>query len=116
MKAFSRTLSQYDLVVIAYNAGIISDATLEIVMPMKAAAAWAQGAIPVVTPSAYRGVVEWIDAYGLGFVADALDDLVAVARDRAALDRATAACLAHRTEFTHEACAETVATLYARLV
>ena len=114
--AFSRALSQYDLVVIAYDAGVISDATLAVVMPMKAAAAWAQGAIPVVTPSAYRGVVEWIDAYGLGFVADSLDDLVAVAHDRAALARATDACLAHRAEFTHEAGAATVAARYEQLV
>ena len=114
--AFSRALSRYDLVVIAYGSGVISAATLGIVMPMKAAAAWAQGAIPVVTPSAYRGVVEWVDAYGLGFVADSLDDLVTVAHDRAALARAGAACLAHRQEFTHETGAETVAALYQRLV
>jgi hypothetical protein len=60
--------------------------------------------------------VEWVDEYGLGFVADSLDELLAVAHDRAAIERATQACLEHRDRFTNEAGAETVAALYDGLV
>lgn len=112
----SRVLSSYDLLYIAYDDGTITSATLAVVMPAKTASAWAQGAIPVVVPRPYRGVVEWIDAYGLGFVIDRVDDLAAIVADRAAIDRATAACLAERHRFTHEAAAAQVAACYRRVL
>lgn len=110
-----RALSSYDLMCIAYFEGVITDATLAVVMPSKAAAAWVHG-LPVVTPREYRGVVEWIDDLGIGFVVDSFDDLEAIRRDRAAIERATEACLRHRASFTHEASARRVAELYRDLV
>lgn len=112
----SRTLTRYDLMAIEYLDGTINDATLAVVMPAKTASAWAHGALPVVVPRPFRGVVEWIEEYGLGFVVDDWSQLAEIARDRAAIDRATAACLAQRHRFTHEAAAEQIAACYGALV
>jgi len=111
----SRTLTTYDLMAIEYLEGTINDATLAVVMPAKTASAWAHGALPVVVPRAYRGVVEWVEEYGLGFVVDDWAQLSSIAGDRTAIDRATAACLAERHRFTHEAAAVQIAACYQRL-
>lgn len=112
----SRVLSSYDLMYITYEPGVITEATLAVVMPAKAASAWAQGAIPVVVSRTLRGVVEWIDAYGLGFVIDQVEDLATIAADRPTIDRATAACVAQRHRFTHEAAAAQVVARYHELL
>lgn len=60
------------------------------------------GGIPVVCFPHYRGIVEWIDALGIGFVIEAWEDLRRLASDRAAIAAATERCLASRELFTNE--------------
>jgi hypothetical protein len=50
----------------------------------------------------YRGVTEWIDDLGIGFVIEDWDDVARVAADRPAIERSTARCLECRDLFTNE--------------
>ena len=113
---FSQALSTYDLLAVAYFDGAITRETLAVVMPLKAASAWAHGAIPVVVTREMQGVVEWIDQLGIGFVIEDLADFARIASDREAIASATASCLEHRRRFTHEASAARIVAHYRRLV
>jgi hypothetical protein len=89
---------------------------LAIGLTTKAVSGWFHGAIPVVTLRHYRAIAEVIEEHGVGFVADSIDDVARVASDRAAIDRATRACLALRDRFTHEHQVVRIAQFYRSLV
>jgi len=50
----------------------------------------------------YGGIVEWIEALGIGFVIETWDDLERVADDPVSISAATRRCLACRDRFTNE--------------
>ncbi|WP_289445389.1 hypothetical protein, partial [Klebsiella pneumoniae] len=68
--------------------------TLAVCLPTKAVSGWLHGGIPVVCFPHYRGVVEWIDALGIGFVIEDWGGLERVASDSASIAAATQRCLA----------------------
>jgi hypothetical protein len=86
--------------------------TLAVVLPTKAVSGWFHGGIPVVCTDFYRGIAELIEEHGIGFVVDSVDDVAAAVGDRAVLERATAAALAVREQFSHEHQAGRLAELY----
>jgi hypothetical protein len=115
----SQITSRYDLMGVFHELDARrhnESATLAVCMPTKAVSGWLHGAIPTVTFANYGGLVEPIERLGIGFVAA---DWPAVGRLVGAWDqigRATAACLAHRLEFTHEHQARRVAAYYGQVL
>lgn len=115
----SEATSRYDLMGVFHELEAEhhnESATLAVCLPTKAVSGWFHGAIPVVCTDHYRGVVELIEEHGIGFVIDSIDDVGRVASDRAALERATEACLSIREHFTHEHHAARIAAYYRTLV
>lgn len=101
----SRLVSRYDLMGVFHELGAAhhnESATLALCLPTKAVCGWLHAGIPVVCFPYYRGVVERIEAHDIGFVVDSLDEVAAVAADRAAIAAATERCLAIRDRFTNE--------------
>lgn len=90
-------------------------ATLKVCMPTKAVSAWLHGAIPVVTFQYYEGLVDLIEERGIGIVVRDWVDLARVVGDWDRIAAATAACVEHRAEFTHEFHAPRLARHYAML-
>jgi hypothetical protein len=104
-RVLSELVSRYDLMGVFHELGASHHnefATLALCLPTKAVCGWLHGGIPVVCFPHYRGVVEWIEALGIGFVIERWDDIRRVAADRAAIDAATERCLVHRERFTNE--------------
>ena len=62
----------------------------------KAVCAWLLGGIPVMCCSAYRGLAEWIDVHGIGFVVDSIEEVGALTQRLDDIGRATRACLEQR--------------------
>jgi len=107
----SELMSRYDLMGVFHELGAAEhneSATLAVCLPTKAVCGWLHGGIPVVCFPHYRGIVERIDEYGIGFVVDDLGGVAGVAADRAAVAAATERCLACRDGFTTERTAERV--------
>jgi hypothetical protein len=103
--ALSELVSRYDLMGVFHELGAShhnESATLAVCLPTKAVCGWLHGGIPVVCFPHYRGVVEWVDALGIGFVIESWEDLGRIAPDRAAIAAATGRCLACRDIFTNE--------------
>lgn len=117
--SYSKALSRYDLMGIFHelNAARHNESVLlETSMPAKAVSGWLSGGIPTVCFSHYKGIIEQVQEFGIGFVAESWDDIARITQDREAIDQATKACLAHRHRFTTEWSAERVATFYERLL
>jgi hypothetical protein len=115
----SDLVSRYDLMGVFHELGAThhnESATLAVCLPTKAVCGWLHGGIPVVCFPHYRGVVEWIDALGIGFVIEEWEDLGRIASDRAAIAAATERCLACRELFTTEHNAARVRELVAPLL
>ena len=109
--AFSEMVSRYDLMGVFHELEAThhnESATLAICLPTKAVCGWLHAAIPVVCPPHYRGVTEWIEALGIGFVIEGWDDLERVAADKPAIERASGNCLECRDRFTNEHNAERI--------
>jgi hypothetical protein len=103
--ALSELVSRYDLMGVFHELGARQhneSATLAICLPTKAVCGWLHAGIPVVCFPHYQGVVEWIDALGIGFVIERWEGLAQIAADRAAIAAATSRCLASRDRFTNE--------------
>ena len=101
----SRALSVYDLMGVFHELeapGRNEFRTLSVCMPTKAVCGWLLGGIPVVCNSRYRGVVEWIEAWGIGFVVDSIEEVGTLKNRREDIRRATRATLEQRHRFTHE--------------
>lgn len=110
-RVLSALMSRYDLMGVFHELEAShhnESATLAVCMPTKAVCGWLFGGIPVVCFPHYRGVVERIERYDIGFVVEDLDGVAAVAADREAIAAATQRCLACRHEFTMERNAERV--------
>jgi hypothetical protein len=108
----SELTSRYDLMGVFHELGAAEhneSATLALCMPTKAVSGWLHGGIPVVTLPHYRGIVERIEAYDIGFVIDDWDELAGIAADRQAIAAMTERVLAVRDEFTCERNAERIA-------
>ena len=108
----SELMSRYDLMGVFHELGAThhnESATLALCMPTKAVCGWLHGGIPVVCLPHYRGVVERIEAFDIGFVIDDWGGLERVAADRAAIAAATERVLACRDQFTNERNAERIA-------
>lgn len=115
----SEVISRYDLMGVFHEleaAEHNESATLAVCMPTKSVCGWLHGGIPVVCFPHYRGVVERIDQYGIGFVVDDLAGVAEVAADRDAIAGATARSLACREDFTTERTAERVRDFVAPLL
>ena len=69
----------------------------------------------VCTPH-YRGLIEWIDGYGTGFVISDVEDVSGLTRRRDDIRRATRACLDHRHLLTHETQALRISSFYSTLL
>jgi hypothetical protein len=109
--ALSELVSRYDLMGVFHELGAVhhnESATLAVCLPTKAVCGWLHGGIPVVCFPHYRGVVERIEALGIGFVIDSWEDLGRIASDREAIQSATERCLACRDRFTNEHNAERI--------
>ena len=115
----SRAMSAYDLMGVfqEFDAPVENESrTMAVCMPMKAVCGWLLGGIPVVCTPHYRGLREWIDGYGMGFVipdVDAIGSLIGRGDD---IHRATRACLEHRHLLTHETQALRISRFYATLL
>jgi hypothetical protein len=110
----SELISRYDLMGVFHELGAAhhnESATLATCLPTKAVCGWLHGGIPVVCLPFYRGVVERIEAFDIGFVIDDWDGLEGVAADRSAIDAATQRVLACREQFTCESNALRIAEL-----
>lgn len=115
----SRAMSAYDLMGVFHelDAPVESESrTLEVCMPTKAVCGWLLGGIPVVCTPHYRGLVEWIDGYGMGFVIPDVDAIGSLIARRDDIHRATRACLEHRHLLTHETQALRISRFYATLL
>jgi hypothetical protein len=115
----SAVISRYDLMGVFHRLDAPRNneaATLAVCMPTKAVCGWLHGGIPVVCFAHYRGLVELIETLGIGFVAERLDEVGAIAANRSSLARATAATLAVRERFTHEYQAARIAAFYDALL
>ena len=77
-------------------------ATLAVCLPTKAVSGWFHGAIPVVCFSHYRGIADWINGFGIGFVLRDWADVRRLRDDRAAIARTTDRCMAVRDRFSSE--------------
>ena len=105
----SHAMSAYDLMGVFHelDAPVSSESrTLEVCMPTKAVCGWLLGGIPVVCTPHYRGLVEWIDGYGIGGLLGRRDDI----------RRATRSCLEHRHLLTHETQALRISRFYSALL
>lgn len=114
----SKVMSRYDLMGVFYELGAThhnESANLAVSLPTKAVCGWLYGGIPVVCFPHYRGIVERIEEFGIGFVVDSWDELGAIGADRAAIAAATERCLACRLEFSAERTAERIAAFVAPL-
>jgi hypothetical protein len=103
--AWSELVSRYDLMGVFHELAATrhnESATLAVCLPTKAVSGWLHGGIPTVCFPHYRGVVERIDALGVGFVIEDWEDLSGIAADRPRITRATERCLACRNTFTNE--------------
>jgi hypothetical protein len=115
----SELTSRYDVMGVFHELGAIhrnESSTLALCMPTKAVSGWLHGGIPVVCLPSYRGIVERIERFDIGFVVD--DDwggLERVAADRDAIAAATERVLACRDHFTCERNAEQIAALVNRI-
>ena len=111
--------SRYDLMGVFHDLDAEQhneSATLRICLPTKAVSGWFHGGIPTVCTSHYGGIVERIEEHGIGFVVRSVEDVWRVAADRDAIDRATAACLDVREQFTHEHQAARIEPFYRALL
>lgn len=114
----SRLISRYDLMGVFHELGAANhneSATLAVCMPTKSVCGWLHGAIPVVCFPHYRGILERIEKYEIGFVVDDIDEVGHIAADRAALAAAGERALACRDEFTTERTAERIRDFVAPL-
>jgi hypothetical protein len=104
--ALSETVSRYDIMGVFYERSASRNndfsATFRVCMPTKAVCGWLLGGIPIVCFAQYRGLVEQIDALGIGFAVERIDECRRLLGDRKAILRATEACLRHRYRFTNE--------------
>jgi hypothetical protein len=101
----SELVSRYDLMGVFHELGAShhnESATLAVCLPTKAVCGWLHAGIPVVCLPHYRGVIEWIDSLGIGFVIERWEDVREIAADREAIAAATERCLAIRDRFTAE--------------
>jgi hypothetical protein len=101
----SRQISRYDLMGVFHDLAATEHSEsdlLTVSMPMKAASGWFHGAIPVVCSPHYGGVVEQIEAHGIGFVAEGWDALGRLVGARQAISAATERTLAVRARFSNE--------------
>ncbi|MBV9312068.1 MAG: glycosyltransferase [Solirubrobacterales bacterium] len=108
----SSAMSRYDLMGVFHEleaAHHNESATLAVCLPTKAVCGWFHGAIPVVCFPHYRGIVERIDEFGIGFVVESWEELGALSDDHAAIAAASERCLAVRSRFTTERAAERIA-------
>jgi hypothetical protein len=115
----SDLISRYDLMGVFHELGASEhneSATLAVCMPTKSVCGWLHGAIPVVCFAHYRGIVERIEEFDIGFVVEDIEDVGRVAADRAAIAAAGARALACRQEFTTERTAERVRDFIAPLL
>ena len=115
----SHAMSAYDLMGVFHelDAPVSSESrTLEVCMPTKAVCGWLLGGIPVVCTPHYRGLVEWIDGYGMGFVISGVDDIGGLLGRRDDIRRATRSCLEHRHLLTHETQALRISRFYSALL
>ena len=101
----SELISRYDLMGVFYeldaahnNESLVAG----IGLPTKAVCGWLHGAIPVVCSPHYRGVIEWIEEFGIGFVIDGWEQLAELRDDPAAIAAAGERCLRCRERFTTE--------------
>jgi hypothetical protein len=114
----SELMSRYDLMGVFHELGAANhneSATLALCMPTKAVSGWLHGGMPVVCLPFYRGVVERIEEFDIGFVIDDWGGLEGVAADRAAIAATTERVLAMRDHFTCERNAERIAQHVGRL-
>ncbi len=115
----SRLMSRYDLMGVFHELEARhhnESATLAVCLPTKAVCGWLHGGIPVVCFPHYRGVIERIDEFGVGFVVDSWDQLGRIGTDRDAIAAVTERCLACRLEFSTERTAERIAEFVAPLL
>ncbi len=115
----SDLMSRYDLMGVFHELGAAEhneSATLAVCMPTKSVCGWLYGAIPVVCFPHYRGVVERIEEFDIGFVVDDIGEVGRVAADRAAVAAAGERALACRHEFTTERTGERVRDFVAPLL
>jgi len=115
----SELISRYDLMGVFHELGAgehNESATLAVCMPTKSVCGWLHGAIPVVCLPHYRGVIERIEEFDIGFVVDDIEEVGRVAADRAALAAAGERALACRHEFTTERTAERIRDFVAPLL
>jgi hypothetical protein len=115
----SDLISRYDLMGVFHELGAAEhneSATLAVCMPTKSVCGWLHGAIPVVCFPHYRGVVERIEEFDIGFVVDDIEEVGRVAADGAAIAAAGERALACRHEFTTERTAERVRDFVAPLL
>ena len=110
----SRQISRYDLMGVFHDLAATEHSErdlLTVSMPMKAASGWFHGGIPVVCFPHYGGVVEQIEAHGIGFVPEDWDALGRLVGDRQAISAATDRTLAVRPLFSNEWNARRIETL-----
>jgi len=101
----SEILSRYDLMGVFYELDAPEkneSATLAVGMPAKAACGWFHGAIPVVCFPHYRGLSEWINESGIGFVVQDWDELRWLVDSRGKISEVTQRCIAVRDMFSNE--------------
>ena len=101
----SQIVSRYDLMGVFHELEAPhhnESATLAVCMPTKAVCGWFHGAIPIVCFPHYRGLCEWINELGIGFIIDSRDDLRRLRDDRAAIAAVTKCCMAVRDRFSNE--------------
>jgi hypothetical protein len=115
----SKLMSRYDLMGVFHELEAThhnESATLAVCLPTKAVGGWLHGGIPVVCFPHYRGIVERIEEFEIGFVIQTWEDLRRIGSDRAAIASATERCLACRWEFTTERTAERIAEFTASML
>lgn len=115
----SDLISRYDLMGVFHELGAAEhneSATLAVCMPTKSVCGWLHGGIPVVCFPHYRGIVERIEEFDIGFVVDDIEEVSRVAADRAAIAAAGERALACRHEFTTERTAERIRDFLAPLL
>ena len=90
----SRAMSVYDVMGVFHELEASErneSRTLAMCIPTKAICAWLLAGIPVVCYPHYRGLVEWIDGCGMGFVVSNLEETGVLTRQRKQIDHATRA-------------------------
>jgi hypothetical protein len=115
-RKLSRQISRYDVMGVFHDLAATDHSErdlLTVSMPMKAASGWFHGGIPVVCFPHYGGVVEQIEAHGIGFVPEDWDALGRLVGDRQAISAATGRTLAVRARFSNEWNARRIETLVA---